>query len=131
MRILRLHYAVLRAELTVTLWLYLSVQIVALHDIPDLNILDFLPEFLDGLFCILNDPNAEIRRSCELVLSRLLEDIVANASTVNFAKMINIVVIHCGEEVAGVATDDCVRETALRWLRQFVLLAGRSSECHS
>ena len=33
-----------------------------MDNVPGLDILDFLPEFLDGLFDMLSDPHREIRQ---------------------------------------------------------------------
>lgn len=35
---------------------------MTLESVPDINMIIFLPEILDGLFNILGDPNLEIRK---------------------------------------------------------------------
>ena len=42
--------------------LNLFAQVSALDAVPDIDMLIFLPEILDGLFQILGDPNFEIRK---------------------------------------------------------------------
>lgn len=43
--------------------LFLSLgQILVLESVPDINLLDYLPEILDGLFQILGDNGKEIRK---------------------------------------------------------------------
>lgn len=37
-------------------------QILVLESVPDINLLDYLPEILDGLFQILGDNGKEIRK---------------------------------------------------------------------
>ncbi|XP_049642311.1 protein VAC14 homolog [Suncus etruscus] len=94
--------------------------IQVLESVPDINLLDYLPEILDGLFQILGDNGKEIRKMCEVVLGELLKEIKKNPSSVKFAEMANILVIHCQ------STDDLIQLTAMCWMREFIQLAGRA-----
>lgn len=94
--------------------------IQVLESVPDINLLDYLPEILDGLFQILGDNGKEIRKMCEVVLGELLKEIKKNPSSVKFAEMANILVIHCQ------TTDDLIQLTAMCWMREFIQLAGRA-----
>ncbi|XP_015918510.1 protein VAC14 homolog [Parasteatoda tepidariorum] len=89
-----------------------------LDSVPDINMLVFLPEILDGLFVILGDPLAEIRKMCESVLGEFLKSIIENPRRVNFNDMVNILTIHAN------STEELVQFTALTWLKEFVRLAG-------
>ncbi|OWK15725.1 VAC14 [Cervus elaphus hippelaphus] len=93
--------------------------ILVLESVPDINLLDYLPEILDGLFQILGDNGKEIRKMCEVVLGEFLKETKKNPSSVKFAEMANILVIHCQ------TTDDLIQLTAMCWLREFIQLAGR------
>ncbi|XP_072374679.1 protein VAC14 homolog isoform X3 [Scyliorhinus torazame] len=93
--------------------------ILVLECVPDINLLDYLPEILDGLFQILGDNSREIRKMCETVLVEFLKEIKKNPSSVKFAEMANILVIHCQ------ASDDLIQLTAMTWMREFIQLAGR------
>ncbi|ELW63031.1 Protein VAC14 like protein [Tupaia chinensis] len=93
--------------------------ILVLESGPDINLLDYLPEILDGLFQILGDNGKEIRKMCEVVLGEFLKEIKKNPSSVKFAEMANILVIHCQ------TTDDLIQLTAMCWMREFIQLAGR------
>ncbi|KAF6775226.1 hypothetical protein AHF37_05825 [Paragonimus kellicotti] len=66
-----------------------------LHAIPGLKISTYLPQLLDGLFRILGDPNPDIRRQCEILLTDLLNEIVANSKEIAFDAMINSLIVHC------------------------------------
>ena len=46
-----------------------------LLSVPELELVDHLPELLDGLFVILDGENPEIRISCEEVLFELLREV--------------------------------------------------------
>ncbi|NP_001075913.1 protein VAC14 homolog [Bos taurus] len=93
--------------------------ILVLESVPDINLLDYLPEILDGLFQILGDNGKEIRKMCEVVLGEFLKETKKSPSSVKFAEMANILVIHCQ------TTDDLIQLTAMCWLREFIQLAGR------
>lgn len=43
-------------------WFLSLGQILVLESVPDINLLDYLPEILDGLFQILGDNGKEIRK---------------------------------------------------------------------
>ena len=95
--------------------------IALLDNVPDVDMIVFLPELLHGLFEVLDDPTVEIRRMCETVLSDFLSKIISNPSKADFAAMVNILITHSqsGKEV--------VQYTALTWLKEFVKLAGNTS----
>ncbi|CAF3998848.1 unnamed protein product [Rotaria sp. Silwood2] len=43
-----------------------------LTSVPEFDMVQYLPEIMDGLFHILGDPNPEIRKSCEILFSEFL-----------------------------------------------------------
>jgi vacuole morphology and inheritance protein 14 len=89
-----------------------------LDSVPDIDMIIFLPEILDGLLKILADPTPEIRRMCENVLAEFLLKIIQNPSKADFASMINILTVHSQSE------DALVQYTALTWLKEFINLAN-------
>lgn len=99
--------------------------ILVLESVPDINLLDYLPEILDGLFQILGDSSKEIRRTCEVVLGEFLKEIKKTPSSVKFAEMANILVIHCQVSDESKMTNDLIQLTAMTWMREFIQLAGR------
>uniref|UniRef100_A0A8C2HPA3 Protein VAC14 homolog n=1 Tax=Cyprinus carpio TaxID=7962 RepID=A0A8C2HPA3_CYPCA len=101
------------------------LKIHVLESVPDINLLDYLPEFLDGLFQILGDSSKEIRRICEVVLGEFLKEIKKNPSSVKFAEMANILVIHCQVSDESKSTYDLIQLTSMTWMREFIQLAGR------
>ncbi|KAM3864254.1 protein VAC14 homolog [Diretmus argenteus] len=100
--------------------------ILVLESVPDINLLDYLPEILDGLFQILGDNSKEIRRTCEVVLGEFLKEIKKTPSSVKFAEMANILVIHCQVADETKLTNDLIQLTAMTWMREFIQLAGRA-----
>ncbi|XP_035035764.1 protein VAC14 homolog [Hippoglossus stenolepis] len=96
-----------------------------LETVPDINLLDYLPEILDGLFQILGDNSKEIRRTCEVVLGEFLKEIKKTPSSVKFAEMANILVIHCQVADETKLSNDLIQLTAMTWMREFIQLAGR------
>ncbi|XP_077474245.1 protein VAC14 homolog [Stigmatopora argus] len=97
-----------------------------LESVPDIHLLDYLPEILDGLFQILGDNSKEIRRMCEVVLGEFLKEIKKSPSSVKFAEMANILVIHCQVADESKVTNDLIQLTAMTWMREFIQLAGRA-----
>ncbi|KAH7468583.1 Protein VAC14-like protein [Phytophthora ramorum] len=49
--------------------------ITVLDSVPDIDMLDWLPEFLDGLFNMLSDGNREIRQAADSALAEFLREI--------------------------------------------------------
>ncbi|GLH02434.1 protein VAC14 homolog [Gryllus bimaculatus] len=90
-----------------------------LDAVPDIDLILFLPEVLDGLFRILEDPTLEIKKMCDTVLGEFLRSIKSDPSRVDFAGMINILTTHAQ------ATDELLQFTALTWIKEFVNLSGR------
>ncbi|XP_021933263.1 protein VAC14 homolog isoform X2 [Zootermopsis nevadensis] len=90
-----------------------------LDAVPDIDIILFLPEILDGLFRILEDHTKEIKTMCDTVLGEFLSSIKKDPSRVDFAGMINIVIAH------SQAPDEVLQSTAITWIKEFVQLSGR------
>ncbi|OQV15099.1 Protein VAC14-like protein [Hypsibius exemplaris] len=97
---------------------FLVSWIAVLDSVPEIDILHFLPEILDGLFVILSDPRLEIRKACESVLGEFLHGIVNRPGTVDYPAMVNILITH------SQSPDELVQFTAVLWIKQFIKLAG-------
>ena len=61
--------------------------ITELDSVPDIEMLDYLPEFLDGLFNMLSDSNADIRSDADQALTDFLDNI-QEAPFVDFGPMV-------------------------------------------
>lgn len=94
--------------------------ITVLDSVPDINMVCFLPEILDGLFQILGDPNQEIKKMCEAALGEFLKSITSTPEKVNFPSMVNILIVHAQ------SNEDLIQFTAITWLKEFVRLSERS-----
>ncbi|KAI6656505.1 Protein VAC14-like [Oopsacas minuta] len=100
-----------------------------LLSVPEIELVDHLPELLDGLFVILDGENPEIRISCEEVLYELLREVRARTKIcktgsttfqpVCYKQMVNVLVAHSQSE------DKQVCFIALHWLKEFLELASR------
>ncbi|CAH1112011.1 unnamed protein product [Psylliodes chrysocephalus] len=93
--------------------------ISVLNSEPDLDLIKYLPEILDGLFRILDDPNFEVKKMCETILGEFLRKIKTDPSKVNFGATINILINHAQEK-----GDDLVQFSAITWIKEFVQLSG-------
>ena len=64
----------------------------------DIDLLSYLPRFLDGLFNMLKDSTKDIRLEAETCLAEFLEEI-KEATKINkevdFGSMVKILITHC------------------------------------
>ncbi|KAM7539493.1 hypothetical protein Aperf_G00000053630 [Anoplocephala perfoliata] len=118
--------------------------ISTLNSIPEFNILQYLPQILDGLLTILGDGNPDIRRNCEILLNEFLSSIVRNSDSVSIILMLNILISHCRDStrvIALMGPDEKAAEallnlpgsnlpperlrqiTSLQWIRQFIAIS--------
>jgi vacuole morphology and inheritance protein 14 len=103
--------------------------ITVLDSVPDIEMLEFLPEFLGGLFDMLADSNKDIRQQADAALEEFLHEIKntvdkdsaesapsSSVASISFSRMIQILVSQCG------ATEKpaICRINALNWLQEFI-----------
>lgn len=86
-----------------------------LDSVPDIDMLDWLPEFLDGLFNMLSDGNREIRQAADSALAEFLREI-KQTEHVEFGRMVDILVGQCNSK------ERFNRLTAVTWVHEFVNL---------
>ncbi|RMX63810.1 hypothetical protein KXD40_007339 [Peronospora effusa] len=89
--------------------------ITVLDSVPDIDMLDWLPEFLDGLFNMLSDGNREIRQAADSALAEFLREI-KQTDDVEFGPMVDILVRQCNSK------ERFNRLTAVSWVQEFVNL---------
>ncbi|TYZ63566.1 hypothetical protein PybrP1_013160, partial [[Pythium] brassicae (nom. inval.)] len=91
--------------------------ITVLDSVPDIDMLDYLPDFLDGLFNMLSDGNREIRQAADSALTEFLREI-KQTEDVDFGRMVEILVGQCNSK------ERFNRLTAVTWVHEFVTLGG-------
>ncbi|XP_010926109.1 protein VAC14 homolog isoform X1 [Elaeis guineensis] len=96
---------------------FLVGWITVLDSVPDIDMLGFLPDFLDGLFNMLSDSSREIRQQADSALSEFLQEI-KNSANVDYGRMAEILVQRAG------SPDEFTRLTAITWINEFVKLGG-------
>ncbi|KAI3413026.1 Vac14_Fig4_bd domain-containing protein [Psidium guajava] len=96
---------------------FLVGWITVLDSVPDIDMLGFLPDFLDGLFNMLSDSSHEIRQQADAALSEFLQEI-KNSPSVDYGRMAEILVQRAG------SLDEFTRLTAVTWINEFVKLGG-------
>ncbi|KAJ0412152.1 hypothetical protein ATCC90586_005765 [Pythium insidiosum] len=89
--------------------------ITVLDSVPDIDMLDWLPEFLDGLFNMLSDGNREIRQAADSALAEFLREI-KQTEHVDYGRMVDILVGQCNSK------ERFNRLTAITWVHEFVML---------
>uniref|UniRef100_A0A915HNH4 Uncharacterized protein n=1 Tax=Romanomermis culicivorax TaxID=13658 RepID=A0A915HNH4_ROMCU len=96
------------------------IYVQALHNVPQINLVPFLPDILDGFFHVLSDDTPRTRETCEAVLGEFLKSIEQKPQAADLQHMVNILIVHAQSQ------DDLVRLIALIWLREFLLLDGNN-----
>eukprot|EP00249_Psilotum_nudum_P024047 c29071_g1_i2 orf=535-2670(-) len=96
---------------------FLVGWITLLDSAPDIDMLGFLPDFLDGLFNMLSDSSHEIRQQADSALSEFLQEI-KDSPSVDYGRMAEILVRRAG------SPDEFTRLTAITWVNEFVKLGG-------
>lgn len=91
--------------------------ITVLDSVPDINMLDWLPDFLDGLFNMLADSNREIRQAAGSAIGAFLTEI-KKSTLVEFGPMVGILVSQCRNR------ERFNRLTAMVWVQAFIKLGG-------
>ena len=79
--------------------------------------LDWLPDFLDGLFHMLSDSNREIRQAAGSAIGGFLNEI-KRCKLVELCPMVGILVDQCRHK------ERSNRLTAMIWVRDFIKLGG-------
>lgn len=97
---------------------FVIAWVSVLDAVPDIDFIIFLPEILDGLFRILEDPTLEIKKITDTVLGEFLRSIKSNPARVDFPAMINILIAHAQ------SNDELLQLTAITWIKEFVQLSG-------
>jgi vacuole morphology and inheritance protein 14 len=87
--------------------------ITLLDSVPDISMLDYLPDFLDGLFNMLSDSNREIRQAADSALSDFLREITLS-TVMEFGPIISILVFQCQNK------ERLNRLTAITWLTELI-----------
>lgn len=92
--------------------------IAVLDSVPDIDMLEFLPEYLGGLFDMLSDDEKDIRQQAYQALSDLLREI-STSPHVGLGSMVGILVKQCE------SNHTFTRITVLQWLKKFIQLGQR------
>lgn len=87
--------------------------ITLLDSVPDISMLDYLPDFLDGLFNMLSDSNREIRQAADAALSDFLREL-RSSSVLEFGPIVSILVFQCQSK------ERLNRLTAITWLAELI-----------
>ena len=91
--------------------------ITVLDSVPEISMIDWLPDFLDGLFNMLSDSNREIRQAADSALAEFLREIKLSA-VVEFGPMVSILVGQCNSK------ERFNRLTSINWVMEFINLGG-------
>ena len=87
--------------------------ITVLDGIPDVCMIDYLPDFLDGLFNMLSDSSLDIRQAADSALSNFLKELI-ESRVVEFGPIISILVFQC------MSKERLNRLTSITWLSELI-----------
>lgn len=90
---------------------------MVLDTVPELNLIHYLPSFLDGLFKMLSDPNDAMRSYVVSTLYEFLQGIAAKLEKVDLRSVITILVPHC---LAKDNHNYITSQTAITWINEFI-----------
>eukprot|EP00040_Diaphanoeca_grandis_P030547 m.180667 g.180667 ORF g.180667 m.180667 type:complete len:420 (+) comp32034_c2_seq1:109-1368(+) len=96
---------------------FLLSWMTVLESMPNLDLIAYLPTFLEGLFRMLSDNTLEIRRMCEALLGQFLRKVKEEKSP-NFPGTIRIVLRFC------ISDHQLTKLMAISWLHAFTCFAG-------
>ena len=91
-----------------------------LDNVPNLDMLTYLPNILDGMLHMLGDRHAEIGREVATTLSGFLGEIRSReAGSIDYSLLTSILVNHCGDK--DETNDEYTHYVSLGWLHQFIV----------
>jgi vacuole morphology and inheritance protein 14 len=94
---------------------FLLGWIIVLDSIPDISIIEYLPQFLHGIFRMLSDTNKEMVQQASTALDEFIAEIEESAESIDFGPLVKIVITE------GCASDNTlIKEKALIWLYKFM-----------
>ncbi|KAL0485225.1 VAC14 [Acrasis kona] len=97
---------------------FLLGWIMVLDSVPDIDMLVYLPQFLDGLFSMLSDPNKEIEKQACTVIDEFVSEIETVADAVEYESLVPILITHCQSQV------NLAKQKALHWIYKFLFAAN-------
>lgn len=93
---------------------------MVLDSVPELNLVQYLPYFLDSIFKMLSDPNDALRSYIVSCLYEFLQSIATKQDKLDLGAIISILVPHC------LAKDDhnyITSSTAIAWISEIISFA--------
>lgn len=94
---------------------FLVGWITVLHSVPDIDMIVYLPNILDGLLNMLADSNKEIRQQVDQALAELMLDIKSgNSEATNYGKISEILVGRARNP------DVLTKLKSISWIKEFV-----------
>ncbi|EFC47090.1 vacuole 14 protein [Naegleria gruberi] len=100
---------------------FLLSWIIVLDSVPDIDLIEYLPHFLSGVFFMLSDPNREIVNQAKTVLDEFLTEIEYSYDSIDFGPLIKILIAHCDDAPGS----SLAKQTAIIWIYKFLLFDKR------
>ncbi|XP_055376093.1 protein VAC14 homolog [Condylostylus longicornis] len=97
---------------------YVISWISVLNAVPEINMVTYLTDILDGLFLMLEDSMIEIHRMCETLLAQFLKSIRQDPSSVKIKEILICLIGHAQ------STNELIQSTAINWIKEFISIFG-------
>lgn len=98
--------------------------ITTLDSVPEIDMLDYLPELMDGLFSMLSDGNKEVKKQVFTALCEFLKQIMEIKSEEEFGRRVKFIPIIDVLVKQTDHDDDFNRVNSMEWLCKFIMLGG-------
>ncbi|KAK9271914.1 hypothetical protein L1049_002280 [Liquidambar formosana] len=102
---------------------FLLCWIKVINGSPEIDMLSYLPDFLDGLLNMLSDSNHEVQHEAALRLSDFLQEADSSPS-VDYVRVAKILVHK------ATSPDEFTRLTVITWINKFVKVGGENLVPH-
>lgn len=96
----------------------MEIFLQILNVVPEINMVIYLPEIIDGLFQMLDDNMMEIHRTVETVLNQFLKNIRNDSNSADIPAVTNNLIGHAQ------SGNELIQLTAISWISEFVQLSG-------
>lgn len=107
---------------------FLVSWILVLDAVPGMDLVQYLPFFLDGLFKMLSDPSDEMRSTVVTCLFELLKEMRHKPAKVNFPALVPILVPQCN---ASEQFQHVTSLTAMSWVSETIASGKESILAHT
>jgi len=96
---------------------FLLGWIAVLNSVPNIDLVNYLQYFLDGLFNMLSDKKNDLQKEAEVIIAEFLREIKGGkVAELDYAALVTILLPHC------TSSDDLTRLISVTWINELIIL---------